>query len=208
VIGIYPAGPGNFDALLWGAGQAGNFNGRDHLAGALVAEAGYQFTEVYSKPWLRTGVNVASGGGASGDHNTFHNMLPTNHLYYGFADALAFQNLVDVFAQLQFKPHERVAVNLMFHQFWLANDNDAQYFGTGAFNQTGNFGYGGRPSGGDTKFGKELDVIVNVNLCTGVSLQGGYAHIWGDDVVDNLVAAGTFADDELDWAYLQLTLKY
>jgi hypothetical protein len=207
VIGVYPVGPGNFDAVLWAAGQAGDFGPRDHLAGALVAEAGYQFTEVYSKPWLRTGVNVASGGGASGDHNTFHNLLPTNHLYYGFADVVAFQNLVDVFAQLQFKPHERVAVNLMFHQFYLANDNDMQYFGSGAFNEK-MFGYGGNPSGGDTKYAKELDVIVNVNLCKGFSVQSGYAHIWGDDVVDNLVSAGTLADDQSDFAYVQFTLKY
>ena len=134
-IGVYPLGPGNVDVLLWAAGQAGHFNGRDHLAGAFLTEVGYQFTEVAWKPWYRVGINVASGGDDDGDHKTFFNMLPTNHLYYGFADLLAFQNLIDVFVQLQFKPHEKVSVNVMFHQFYLADDDDMQYRGTGAFNK-------------------------------------------------------------------------
>jgi hypothetical protein len=212
VVGVYPMGPGNFDLLFWAAGQAGSFDGSDMIAGALIGEFGYQLPKVWSKPWFRAGVNYASGGNVEDDtSNTFFNMLPTNHLYYGFADQLAFQNLVDFFLQLMLKPHEKVSINLMFHQFWLANDDDNQYFGTGAFtkdNGAGNFGYGANPSGGDKAFAKELDVVVNVNVYKGVSVQGGYARMWGDNVVDNLVSSGARNEDTVDWGYVQVQLQY
>jgi hypothetical protein len=183
-LGIYPVGPGNFDVLLWGAGQAGKFNGDSHLAYAAILETGYQLTDVWSKPWLRFGVNFASGDGSGDRHNTFFNMLPTNHLYYGFADQLAFQNLVDIVLQLKFQPHERVGINFMFHQFYLAKRNDLQYFGTGAFRRD-NFGYGGTASGGDNNFAQEIDIVTSVKIYKGVTMLGGYSHLLGNDVIDN-----------------------
>jgi hypothetical protein len=206
-IGIYPLGPGNVDILLWAAGQAGRFNSRDHLAGAFLTEVGYQFTEVAWKPWYRFGINVASGGDDNGDHKTFFNMLPTNHLYYGFADLLAFQNLVDLFVQLQFKPHEKVGVNVMFHQFYLATEDDLQYRGTGAFNKEV-FGFPSRPSHGSSNYGKEIDTVVNVNVCKGLSVQGGYMHFWGDNVVKKQRDNGNINGKDVDFGYVQVTLKY
>ena len=206
-IGIYPAGPGNVDVLLWAAGQAGRFDRRDHLAGAFLTEVGYQFTQVEWVPWYRVGINVASGGSDNGDHTTFFNMLPTNHLYYGFADLLAFQNLIDVFAQLMFKPHEKVNVNVMFHQFYLADDDDMQYSGSGAFNRSA-FGFAGRSSYGSSNYGKELDTVVDVNVCQGFSVQGGYMHFWGDTVSRRQHENGDTNGVDADFGYVQVTLKY
>jgi hypothetical protein len=89
-LGVYALGPGKVDAVLWGAGQLGDYNDLDHRAGAVIAELGYQLPELFAKPWLRVGVNAASGDGdpGDGDHHTFFNLLPTNHIYYGFADQL------------------------------------------------------------------------------------------------------------------------
>jgi hypothetical protein len=206
-IGIYPLGPGNADILLWAAGQTGRYDGRDHLAGAFLTEVGYQFTEVAWKPWYRAGINVASGGNDNGDHKTFFNMLPTNHMYYGFADLMAFQNLIDVFVQLQFKPHEKVGVNVMFHQFYLAEEDDQQYRGTGAFNKEA-FGFVPRDSYGSSNYGKEIDTVVTVNVCKGLSLQGGYTHFWGDNVVKKQHENGDINGTDVDFGYVQVTLKY
>jgi len=209
-IGIFPMGPGNIDLLVWGAYQFGDFtppppatSDLDHSAAAGILEIGYQFTEVTTKPWLRLGVNVASGDGDpnDGDHRTFFNMLPTNHLYYGFADRWAFQNLVDWFAQLMLKPHEKVAVNLMLHQFSLQNDDDFRYFGTGAYNRT-NFGYGAQPSRGHRTGGTEIDAVVNYAVSKHLSVQGGFAHMWGHGVTN------AFTDDDVTFGYLEVTLKY
>jgi hypothetical protein len=206
-IGIYPVGPGNIDVLLWGAGQAGEYNGDSHLAYAAIVEAGYQLTEVWSQPWLRFGVNFASGDGEGDRHNTFFNMLPTNHLYYGFADQMAFQNLVDIVLQLKFQPHERVGINFMFHQFYLAKRRDAQYFGTGAFNKD-IFGYGAGASGNDSNFGQEIDIVTTVNLYKGVTMEGGYAHLLGNDVVDFQKDIGAKSAKNGHFGYLQFNLSY
>lgn len=210
-IGVYPWGPGNFDVLAWAAGQAGRFDGRDHWAGAGILELGYQLPEVVARPWLRAGVNVASGGDDTGDHNTFFNMLPTNHLYYGFADQLAFQNLLDVFGQLMLKPHDRVGLNLMVHHFRLVDSRDGQYFGTGAFtkkNRPGAFGFGSNPSYGKHEVGTEIDVVASVSLHEHVALEGGYSYIWGGDVWEARKDAGAWADADVEFGYLQVLLKY
>jgi hypothetical protein len=203
VIGLYPLGPGTADVLAWGAYQFGKFNRLDHSAGAAILEGGYQFPDVPLKPWFRLGVNYASGDGdpTDGDHQTFFNLLPTNHLYYGFADQWAFQNLVDWFAQLMLKPHEKVNVNLMLHHFYLADDNDARYFGTGAFNKKV-FGYGAQPSRGYGAGGTEIDAVVNYDLNKHVSIQGGYAYMWGRGIFN------TSSNPNVSFGYLQLALKY
>src|SRR5262249_4204227 len=132
LLGVYPAGPGKLDVLFFGAGQLGTYNRLDHAAWAALVEAGYQLPEVFAKPWLGAGVNAASGDHdpTDGDHGTFFNMLPTNHLYYGFADQIALQNIVNPFVQLRFTPHPTLALNLFAHWFRLASSNDARYAGT------------------------------------------------------------------------------
>ncbi len=203
VIGFYPVGPGTLDLLAWGAYQFGRFNRLDHSAGAAILEAGYQLSDVPLEPWLRLGVNYASGDGdpTDGDHQTFFNMLPTNHLYYGFADQWAFQNLVDWFVQLMLEPHEKVGVNLALHQFYLANDNDARYFGTGAFNKQV-FGFGAQPSRGFGGGGTEIDAVASYTFNRHLSVEGGYSYMWGR----GLFNASRYRN--VSFGFLQLTLKY
>ena len=207
-IGIYPVGPGNLDVFLWLAGQAGDYDDRTHLAGAGILELGYQLPELLFKPWLRAGLNVASGGPDKGNHNTFFNMLPTNHLYYGFADQLAFQNLFDAFVQLLLRFHEDVGLNLFYHYFALLNNDDGLYFGTGAFtkkNRPGAFGYGRRPSFGHHTVGHEVDVVLNWNPTRWLSLQGGYAHLFGGPVFE---ANPRRVDPDVQFGYVQVSLRY
>jgi hypothetical protein len=201
-MGIYPLGPGRVDALLWVAGQWGDYGDLDHAAWALLAEAGYQLPELFLKPWLRVGVNAASGDDdpGDGDHATFFNLLPTNHLYYGAIDQLAFQNLVDFFVQLRLAPHERVGFELSFHRFWLQDDNDARYFGSGAFDDS--LGFGSSPSGGSGDLGEELDLTLSLKLHKHLSVMAGYSRIWGGDVYDG------FPHSNGDWAFAQVQVSY
>lgn len=179
-LGVYPAGPGKLDVLLWGAAQLGDYDGRDHRAGAFLAELGYQLAELPGRPWLRAGVNAASGDGDAedGEHETFFNILPTNHLYYGFADQLAFQNLVDAFVQLQLALHAKLSLNLFVHWLWLANDADARYSGTGAFDRK-TFGFSAQPSRGYGRVGTEYDLVARYTPHRALALELGVSCLDG-----------------------------
>lgn len=202
-LGIYPLGPGKLDVLLWAAGQLGDYDDLDHEAAALVAEVGYGVPETRWKPWLRLGVNAASGDDDPGDgeHGTFFNLLPTNHLYYGFADQLALQNLVDRFVQLRLEPHEVIALNLFLHRFGLAEDDDGRYSGTGAFDKQV-FGFRAQPSRGYAHVGTEYDAVATLKLHRNVTLELGYAFFDGGALFR------TTPDRDLHWFYASVELRY
>jgi hypothetical protein len=200
LLGVYPAGPGQVDGLLWGAGQLGRYNGLDQRAGAFLVEGGYQLSEVFAKPWLRLGVNAATGDGDPTDsnHHTFFNLLPTNHIYYGFADQIALQNIVNWFVQLRLAPHPMFQLNAFVHRFSLWNGDDARYSGTGAFSRK-SFGFVANPSRGYRTVGTEYDVVATIPVHRAVTLELGYS---------NLQAAKMLNDQNLNFAYASFELTY
>jgi hypothetical protein len=214
-LGVYPVGPGNFDLITWGAIQFGDYvddmnqkgpRNHDQFAGAAIFEAGYQLPDVWAKPWLRAGVNFATGDRNQGDgnRNTFFNILPTNHLYYGYADALAFSNLIDLMVQLKLSPLPKLGVELAFHQFWLFTKNDGRYFGSGAFAKR-SLGYGLSPSNGSNNVGQEIDFVVNYKVNKHLGLMAGVAHLFGGGVLSR---NATLSDEDVNWAFFQVALSY
>ena len=212
LLGVYPLGPGRVDALLWGAVQVGNYHvegptgvirGRDQLAGAVLAEFGYQLPDVWSKPWLRVGVNWGSGDGDPDDksRNTFFNLLPTNHLYYGYTDQLALQNLIDLLVQLKLNPIWKLGLEFTYHRFWLQESSDFRWAGTGAFSRK-NLGYTRNASNGSTDVGHELDVIAVLPVHETLTLQVGFAQLWGGDVF------AAQAQSNVSFGYAMLSFKY
>jgi nitrite reductase (NADH) large subunit len=203
-LGVYPLGPGNFDTTLWGAVQTGDYNGLDQQAYALIGEIGYQLPDVFAKPWLRGGINYASGDSnpTDGDHQTFFNMLPTNHLYYGFADQLSFQNLTNPFVQLRATPFEMLALNFFVHWFQLSEKDDARYAGTGAFDKRV-FGFPATANPQQkTNVGTEYDIVATFTPHRTTTLEVGYAHLDGGAMFR------TSPDRDLDFFYASLELKY
>lgn len=202
-VAILPLGPGALDLLAWAAGQLGRFDGLDHDAWAFLIEAGYRLPDAAWKPWLRAGLNAASGDADPGDgeHETFHNLLPTNHLYYGYADLLAFQNLVNPFVQLRLAPHPRLSLDVFLHGFWLQRREDSRYGGTGFFNESG-FGYTRAQSRRHRFVGWEIDLVAGWKLDDHWSLEGGLSYLSG--------AAEHFAgpEDDVEFVYLQAAFRY
>jgi hypothetical protein len=213
-LGVYPVGPGNLDLISWGAVQFGDYvdmtttgaRNLDQFAGAAIFEAGYQLPDVWAKPWLRTGVNFATGDNNQGDGNrtTFFNILPTNHLYYGYADALAFSNLIDLMVQLKLSPCPKLGVELAFHQFWLFAKKDQRYFGSGAYAKR-SLGYGRSPSNGSYNVGQEIDFVVNYKVNKHLGLMAGVAHLFGGGVLSR---NATLSDEDVNWAFFQVALSY
>ena len=203
IVGIYPVGPGKLDAMLWTAGQFGTYNGLDHRAAAVLAEVGYQLADVPFQPWFRVGVNYASGDAdpGDGDHTTFFNLLPTNHQYYGFADQIALQNIIDTFVQLRAQPFSMLTLNLFVHWFKLANSNDAKYAGTGAYDKRV-FGFTATPSRGYAHVGTEYDVVATLQPHKAVTLEAGFAWLDGGSLYRHSPSR------DLQWGYASIELKY
>jgi len=202
-LGIGPLGPGKVDLLLWGAGQWGRYSTLHQGAEAGMAELGYQIPQLPARPWLRAGVNAASGDSDPTDrrHGTFFNLLPTNHPYYGFADQLAFQNLVDSFLQLRLTPHEKLALNLFVHRFVLASKADARYSGSGAFNESV-FGFNAQPSRGRRNVGTEYDAVATLTPDPHLTLEVGYSFLAGGGVLQ------VNRDPDVHFGYASIEVRY
>jgi hypothetical protein len=211
-LGVYPCGPGRVDLLLWGALQVGDYKDQntlgevkqlDQLAGGLIAEAGYQLHEVWSKPWLRFGVNWASGDDSpnDGSRNTFFNLLPTNHMYYGYVDQLAFSNLIDLLVQLKLNPIGKLGIELTYHRFWLQEDNDFRWLGTGAFSKK-SLGYVRNGNAGSRDIGHELDLTLAYPVGHGIKVMAGFSKLWGGDAFDGQ------AQKNASYGFLQIQFNH
>lgn len=188
-ISAIKAGAGTADVLLWGIGQFGKWGKLDHRAGAIAAEAGYQFNTKF-KPWMRAGYFRSTGDSDPNDsrHNTFFQVLPTPRIYARFP----FYNLMnneDIFAQLRLKPFKGLSLRADVRHLRLSNKNDLWYVGGGAF-QDKTFGYVGRPSGGKSTLGTMADVSVDYNLTSTTALTFYIGSVRGGHVPANIYPAG------------------
>lgn len=207
-VGVYPAGPGVTDLLLWGAYQFGDYGTAHQSAEAFLLEGGYGLPKVAGAPWLRAGVNYASGGSPTNTrtHTTFFNMAPTNHKFYGIQDLNAFQNLTDYFLQLIVKPHAAVSVEIQDHFFRLSNTRDGWFSGSGPASDRV-FGYTNRrPGSGELSrnIGNELDLVTTWTVVKGLALQAGYSHFEGAAAARSIYPTKSVAN----YFYSQLSYKY
>src|SRR6185369_15533707 len=86
-----------------------------HVAG------GYTWADCSSKPRLGLEYNYASGDHDSRDgrHETFDNLFPTNHKFYGYMDFFSWQNIHDLRLASSIKPAKNLTVTADFHAMWL-----------------------------------------------------------------------------------------
>lgn len=216
---------GNFDYTVETMGQFGNWkrpaagirpNERDeHLAYAFVANAGFTFAETAGKPRVAIEFDYGSGDSDPNDnqHNTFDNLYPTNHKFYGYQDLASLQNLSDLELIFTIKPHPRLSLALEGHAFWLADTHDRFYnvggvarAGAGATGNPGSgTGYGINPSYGSF-VGNEVDLVAGFALSKAAVLEAGYSHFFrGDYISDTFRLSGS---SDADWIYLQLTSRF
>ena len=103
-----PGELGNWDYSVEGAYQFGNFRDTrlvvgsasprlDHAAYMAVVQAGYTFADAWAKPRLGAEYDYGSGDSNPTDnkHETFENLFPTNHKFYGYMDFISLQNMID-----------------------------------------------------------------------------------------------------------------
>src|SRR5207249_11693264 len=106
---------------------------------------------------------------------------PTNHKFYGSLDFVSLQNIHDVGAILQLKPHPRVSLSLQGNGLWLADTHDSFYSVSGAARggtaPTPGTGYGVNPSYSNF-LGTELTAIAGWAATRFAQVEAGYGHFF------------------------------
>lgn len=191
------------DLLLWAVVQSGDWGRTGQDAWAWIVEAGHEFRPGGRKLAARAGVAQASGDDpGTSEHESFFNLLPTNHKFYGAMDYFAFSNLRNVYAELLLTAGPRWNVRLGADLFALAERGDAWYAGSGPFDEAP-LGYAGRrPAGGfrDRELGTEFDVDVNITLRKDLRLAIGGGIFSGGDAAREVFPV----EQDGSWVYTQL----
>lgn len=217
-----PGELGNWDYLLDGAYQFGNF--LDTRAGAptqrlkqdaymFVALGGYTFAGVWAEP--RLGLEFDYGSGDSdakdGTHGTFDNLFPTNHKFYGSMDLVSLQNVQDLGVSLTLQPHKRVRIAFVGNALWLADTHDSFYtvagVPRGGVAATPGNGFGVNPKYSDY-LGSEFTMIAGWAVTRFLQLEGGYGHFFHGDYISQSWSAPSLGARDADFVYLQMTMNF
>ncbi|MBI2833094.1 MAG: alginate export family protein [Acidobacteria bacterium] len=205
ILGAYPYRDGEVDVLLWVAAQTGNWYEQNHLALALAAEMGHQWPHARWSPWVRAGVDRASGDAQAADrrHGTFFQMLPTSRKQ-SLSATYSFMNLADVFAQVLLRPSPKLNLRVDLHNISLARASDVWYAGSGATQRAGLiFGYTTRGSRGARSLGTVLEGSVDYSVNRHWSVNCYVGTIRGGDVVRRM-----FKDPRLVFGYVENVLQF
>ena len=181
--------------------QTGKVRGLELTAFAVHAGAGYTF-EVPWTPRLGLEYNYASGDTNPADTNieTFQNLFPTNHKFYGFMDIFSWQNMHNPAVSLKVSPTKKITAQVDYHGFWLATNEDVWYRANGTTAV--------RPltplaRNADKFAGSELDFTVTCKPLKQLSLLAGYSHFFAGSYLKD-----TGAHDDADFGYVQATIEF
>lgn len=215
---------GTFESY-WQTGHFDGINGQNVSinAVAMAIEGGITFKDLPMNPRIGAEFNYASGDGSGancngstnagvsgcqGNANTFENLYPTNHIVMGYADRMAWRNMVGYSGSLQLNPTQQTHLETRYWVFRKANQNDCWY--SAAQSCTGaTSGSAGITT--DNSLYKELDVIFTMFFKNNkVAWQTGGAYLWAGHGMDQIVSSaqnGTGARNSA-WGYSQLQVNF
>jgi Alginate export len=168
---------GDDNGWLWdveGMLQFGGFYDSDMFAGAFTAGGGYQWKEAWGTPMAWLYYDYASGTGTPGQdgpRNTFNQLFPFGHYYFGFIDVVGRRNINDVAAIFTIWPEKWLFTQLQIHNFWLAQGRDALYNAGGLPIRQDVTGRAGRT------VGSEVDLLFNFHLSNHSDVLLSYSYL-------------------------------
>ncbi len=170
---------------------------------AFAAHAGVGYT--FDASWLpRIGVAYSFGTGdgdpTDGQIETFQNLFPTNHKFYGQMDVFSWQNMHDLEVSVKATPTKSLTAKAEYHAFWLADTNDSWYRANGVATV--------RPlspaaRSASNYAGSEVDLTLTYAATTWLSVEAGYSHFWAGDYLSD-----TGPSDDADFGYVQATVTF
>jgi hypothetical protein len=193
--------PVGLDYEFEGAFQKGDVRGLDLTAWAVHGGLGYTF----DIPWLpRLGVAYNYGTGddnpLDGDIETFQNLFPTNHKFYGQMDVFSWQNMHNLEVSLKAQPVKGVTLKAEYHAFWLASTDDVWYRANGV---TAVRPLSPAAQASDSYAGSEIDFLAQWTVNKHFAVEAGYSHFFAGDYLED-----TGASDDADFAYVQATITF
>jgi hypothetical protein len=172
---------------------------------ALAGAIGVGFTfDAEINPRVGIEYNYASGDRdpTDGKTETFDNLFPTNHKFYGYADLMAWKNVHNPRITFSLAPHKLVKVQVDGHLFWLAESQDAWYRAGGTAIRRDATGQSSR------YVGAEIDLTVSWNPHKRIKVLGGYSHFFAGSFVDDTQnPTASLGNDDADFLYTQVTLS-
>jgi hypothetical protein len=166
--------------LLWdfeGAWQFGDRVENSISAGMATTGVGYHCGDVPLNPTLWLYYDFASGSDGVFRGETFNQLFPFGHFYFGFLDLVARQNIHDLNSELFIYPAKWITTGLQSHLFYLANGRDALYSAGGAVERSA-------PKGNAGKYlGEELDFTTNFHLTFHQDILVGYSILFPGEFI-------------------------
>jgi 1,2-phenylacetyl-CoA epoxidase catalytic subunit len=189
------------DYTFEGAFQTGDVRGQDLTAFAAHGDVGYTLDMPW-RPRFAVGYSFATGDDEPGDREiqTFQNLFPTNHKFYGQMDLFSWQNIHDLEFDFKISPVRNVTLRADYHAFWLESTEDAWYRANGATTV--------RPINATSRaagnyVGSEIDFLATWNVTKWFQVEGGYSHFFSGDYLKD-----TGPHDDADFGYVQAKLTF
>ena len=159
-----------FGYTLENAYQLGQSGPDTHRAAALAAVGRYRFARRFS-PEIGFEYDVATGDSdpQDGRSGEFHNLFPTNHMHYGYADYMGWRNMQNFKPYFAFQPAANVRAELSYHRLLLMERRGAWKNAGGkvlGFDPTGRLG---------TDLGHEIDLTLSFPMYERVRMLAGYS---------------------------------
>jgi hypothetical protein len=185
-----------------GGVQLGRRGREDIVAGFATAGVGYNFKDTPWKPVVWAYYDYASGDHRpnSGTYNTFNQLFPFGHYYFGYVDAIGRQNIHDLNFVLWTYPSKWVTQIIQQHNFWLDSRTDALYNAFGNAYRRDATGRAG------SHVGTELDYLVNFHLTKRADFFVGYSYLWGGEFLKNTSGPNAAKDSSL--AYFSYSYRW
>lgn len=201
--GRMTAAPKPFDYDVEADYQGGSFAGEDIQAYSLASEVGYHFDHVAFQPRAFLGFDIASGDrSAGGRMQTFDQIYPSGHTYFGYMDFIGRQNIIDLHPGFDFKiaEHHKYVENMTlraeYHQFWRQSTTDSIYDTSGAVIRANSTNTSAR------NIGSEIDLLLRWQIDHHLSSYFGYSHFFHGSYIQD---TGPHKDVDFTYAAVQYT---
>ncbi|HEY7329769.1 MAG TPA: alginate export family protein [Gemmataceae bacterium] len=195
---------GNKNDWLWDAEgmiQFGRYSNQGIMANAYTMGGGHFFSKWFLNPSIWVYYDHASGQpgppGTTGVHQTFNQLFPFGHYYFGMMDLVGRQNINDFHVDLAIYPVKWWTVWGQYHVLRLDSPFDALYNSAGVATLSDPTGKAG------INVGEILTVINNFTIDLHSNIFVQYSHLYAGDFIHK--AGNGRSPDEL---YLMYSFRW